>query len=518
MVSFACLVVVLEITGGSPPLAGNESIPFRIGDHNIFQDFGAISGMKLNLPKTVIIPLWPQDVSAIKNKILVVAPDWAAVEVAGSSIYLGFATGPRKGDSSWQKANLKFENRICLWGSQALGLQYAAMTYNIYAVPVLAYVAQLEEPPADTYRIEECGLAKSAKGPFKWASKDDLWYLKECYGQARSFHSVRVMAWASKVRVATLENMRRRGATIEARAKELDDFLHTSEYLGRRTVWRDWYAKSHILILAKAVNELAGIGLQISEITKGITGETRLPSEPDAVKVFKARFQKSVAKRISDFRRPDGEDRVRTKLVRWHLQGPAAHVARKVYGRLSGLSGLVAPRVAAACFSAIWNRWTTARRFQKRGMAQNFCVLGCGDGAEDSIEHYSRCQAVRTTGAKFLRLWLDTSLETFLLADARLQDHDSLVCVAVLIYATYRATNRFRPLGGTDFQTASDALEQFCKRAVEGHPPSQRIVDNRWHVKGKEHCHKRRRLAAVTRDEAATTSFRPGGELGPWLQ
>ena len=296
---------------------------------------------------------------------------------------------------------------------------------------MLAYVAQLEESPADTYRIREHGLAKSAKGPFKWASKEDLWNLKESYGQARSFHSVAVMVWASKSRVATLENMRKRGAAVETRAKELDDVLNTSDYMGRRTVWRDWYARSHILILARAVNDFAQTGLGISDVTKEITGDLRLPSEPETMQVFEARVQKSVAKRISDFRRPDCINRVRTKLVRWHLPGLPAHVARRVHGRLTGLSDSVAPRVTAACF----------RRFQKRRRTQNFCVLGCGGGAEDSIEHYSRRQVVRTSGVNFLRLWPDTSLETFTLAEERMLDHESLVYVAVLIYATYRATN-----------------------------------------------------------------------------
>jgi hypothetical protein len=72
--------------------------------------------------------------------------EWVGVEVTAASAYLGYATGPGKGDSSWQKANNKFRDRVCLWGSQHLGLQYAAMTYNVYAVSVLMYVAQLEEP------------------------------------------------------------------------------------------------------------------------------------------------------------------------------------------------------------------------------------------------------------------------------------------------------------------------------------------------------------------------------------
>lgn len=89
-----------------------------------------------------------------------------------------------------------------------------------------------------------------------------------------------------------------------------------------------------------------------------------------------------VARRITERTSPDSEDRVRSKLARWKLPGIPAHTTRRVYGRLQALRDLVAPRVAAACFSALWNRWTTSRRFQKRHLECNRCVLGCGAGAE----------------------------------------------------------------------------------------------------------------------------------------
>jgi hypothetical protein len=179
----------------------------------IFQDFGAISGMELNIPKTVIVRLWPQDLCALQDTNASELPEWVSVEVTTASTYLGYTAGPGKGDSSWQKANQKFRDRVGLWGSQHLGLQYAALTYNVYAVSVLAYVAQLEEPPDSTYSIEAWGLTKSAVGPSpNWASAEDFWNLSRCYGQARSFHSVSVMAWASKIRVATFQRIRRPNA------------------------------------------------------------------------------------------------------------------------------------------------------------------------------------------------------------------------------------------------------------------------------------------------------------------
>eukprot|EP00972_Heterocapsa_arctica_P008886 1303721-Heterocapsa_arctica.AAC.1 len=60
---------------------------------------------------------------------------------------------------------------------------------------------------------------------------------------------------------------------------------------------------------------------------------------------------------------------------------------------------IVAPRVAAAVWGLLWNRWTTARRFQ--GVAA--CVLCCTHG-DDAIEHYVGCRVVRAAGWKALKL------------------------------------------------------------------------------------------------------------------
>jgi len=240
--------------------------------------------------------------------------------------------------------------------------------------------------------------------------------------------------------------------------------------MGRRRVWNAWYSQCCVIVLADAMAGLDQIGIPL----RGIVA--------DLVKLhsLKRDLQNTVAKRITEHTAPDPEERVRYKIQRWKLQGPAAHISRRVHRRLCALQNLVAPTVSAACFSAIWNRWTTARRFQKRHLHCNTCVLGCSTGAEDSIEHYACCSAVREVGCKYLRLWRDTCPETFMLADPRMEDEGDLICVAILVYATYMATNHFRRQGGTDLETATDALEQFCRNGVKGHPSSQRVIDGRW--------------------------------------
>ena len=162
-----------------------------------------------------------------------------------------------------------------------------------------------------------------------------------------------------------------------------------------------------------------------------------------------------------------------------------AQVGAKVLKHLRFVRDLVAPRVQAACFSTIWNRWCTPRRFKNRKSKLNVCLLGCGGLAEDSIEHYSHCKAVRTVANTYLRLGMHftINLEHFLLAAEDLDEiPEATICLAILIYATYTSTNAIRASGAIPLShdTAAEMLKQNCRNAVAGHASSTRVVDRRW--------------------------------------
>ena len=137
-------------------------------------------------------------------------------------------------------------------------------------------------------------------------------------------------------------------------------------------------------------------------------------------------------------------------MERWALSGIEAKVGSKIYKNLARLRALAAPRVQAACFSTVWNRWCSPRRYQDRGSPKNVCLLTCGGQAEDSIEHYARCSAIREVADRFLRLGhtFKIDMEHFMLSAESLRDDpESLVCVAVLVYAAYTSTNKVRMTG-----------------------------------------------------------------------
>ena len=138
--------------------------------------------------------------------------------------------------------------------------------------------------------------------------------------------------------------------------------------------------------------------------------------------------------------------------------------------------------MSSACFSSLWNRWTTQRRFQKRARPENYCRLACGGEAEDSIEHYARCPRVRRVGMQCLRLQNDQiNVHTFMLCNPLVKTQQDLISTALLIYAIYRATNCFRHSGIAPTENyTNDALEQWTNEGAKGHYISSRTLDSRW--------------------------------------
>ena len=193
----------------------------------LFQQCGDISGMKLAVHKTVLIPLRPLRTPAQETATMQETyPAWARVNVTHTATHLGYFIGPGKSDTSWDKPLDKYRNRLTTWGALRAGTQYAIASYESYVLPVLSFISQLETPPPHVLAAERKGLNRICRGPGNWFITHDLYYAKEQYGQTRSITSLRTLAMAAKARVATLEL-----SEYRARAQELRNLLLTS---------RDW--------------------------------------------------------------------------------------------------------------------------------------------------------------------------------------------------------------------------------------------------------------------------------------
>ncbi len=74
----------------------------------IFSEFGRMSGLRLNLPKTVLIPLWPSSPARVRGMLQDEYPSWASVEVDYAARYLGFVMGPQAQNPLRDKACAKY--------------------------------------------------------------------------------------------------------------------------------------------------------------------------------------------------------------------------------------------------------------------------------------------------------------------------------------------------------------------------------------------------------------------------
>jgi len=145
--------------------------------------------------------------------------------------------------------------------------------------------------------------------------------------------------------------------------------------------------------------------------------------------------------------------------------------------RFKRISGLVAPRVLATLFRSVWNGWCTARRFQQKGC----CRLGCSPTSDDSIEHYSHCRFAYHLVVDHFKLDpRRVSLGALLCAASDMTDKE-LTVMAVVGYALFRATSHFRFSQAPCAAQVEDALEQWCKVAVEGHAISSKMIQHWMH-------------------------------------
>ena len=446
----------------------------------LFADFASISGLELNLPKTVVIPLWPEPLHSIRTVVSTELPEWNGVSIMDYGTYLGFAEGPGKGHHTWDKATRKYLDQAQLWGNQGTGLFCATAAYNTYVSTILAFVGQLENAPPHVLDAEKKALRRMAPGPGNWILRPDLEYLSECYGQSLSFYGVQTTAWSAQVRVTRMEAASSGGLRVHSRAKELRQLLNTAEYMGRRRVWQQWYDQSHVFVLESASRRFDSLDTTTFDFRHSCDATKKLGQKKGVS------FQKSVRKHILKRNAPDAEERMRSKLARWHLPTLPRLAAGRALDNLTRLRLLVPPRVSAAVLGTMWNRWTTARRFQSCGR----CTLGCSPTAADSIEHYSRCQVVQTIAAKYLGLRITGSsflpLLTLTANELRAEPKASrLARAAVLAYATYRTTQTARVSGGLSMERASECMSQYIKEAVRGNARSTRLVEKWWYEETK---------------------------------
>jgi len=450
----------------------------------IFARFHAVSGLRLNLPKTAIIPLGDSTPEQLQAMLHQNQHPWATANFTSWALYLGFATGPGKAAHSWDRPVASLLGRLDLWPWSSLGLQFATRAYNTFAFSVLSFVAQLENPPASAIQAERKALTRVAPGPGNWCTPEDLWHLQQAFGFSFRVRGLALTATAAQIRVVVWENVHHGGINLLPRAQELDRLIRGPDYPLRSIRLRNWYALSHLFTLRNAWQQLRDMRLNRTSLLNAIAGGPR-PWTRETAKRVKSTTQGTVYNRLLNAKAGYAATRTADKLHRWNL-GNTRTLADRILPRLRTLRNNVPPRVHAAVFSTLWNRWNTDKRHQRVEGIRTGCLLGCTSHRSlDSIEHYLRCPVVLLAAQRKLGLVLDpaTSLAQLLLLglppEPRTANTWWARC-ALLVYAVYRTTNAARYGQPMTPLTAIRAIQQALIEGAKNHPKASRLVDGHW--------------------------------------
>ena len=99
---------------------------------NIFTELEAVSCLRLNLEKCVLIPLGDRTHHAVRASLSEWCPAWTAMHIADCGKYLGMVIGPGKGFSSWRDPIQKAWSRVHMWDWSKLGLLFATQVWNVF--------------------------------------------------------------------------------------------------------------------------------------------------------------------------------------------------------------------------------------------------------------------------------------------------------------------------------------------------------------------------------------------------
>ena len=103
----------------------------------VFDEFECFSGLELNLPKTVVVPLFHCDAARLEASIAQAFPSWSGIRVAFVAKYLGMLLGPDRKFHAFEKSMHKYLKRARLWAGIGAGLQHTVAAYSVYSLPTV---------------------------------------------------------------------------------------------------------------------------------------------------------------------------------------------------------------------------------------------------------------------------------------------------------------------------------------------------------------------------------------------
>ena len=108
---------------GFGPLSHHENAQLL---QDIFEEYHKISGLELNIKKTVLVPLFPHTPLDLRAQFHERAPLWGQIGIENAAKYLGLFIGPGSSSLSWHAPMRKYLDRAKVWA----GREWACATLS----------------------------------------------------------------------------------------------------------------------------------------------------------------------------------------------------------------------------------------------------------------------------------------------------------------------------------------------------------------------------------------------------
>ncbi|CAK0879300.1 unnamed protein product [Prorocentrum cordatum] len=447
----------------------------------VFTEYAAMSGLQLNISKTILVPLFLADNAVVQNDVSSACPGWAGIRISSFAKYLGFYLGPGCGNRAYDAPLRKYSERAQSWGAVGAGLFYTLAAYSVCVLPVLTFVAQLDRPPPSRVEAEIAAVRRLTPGPGHWCCPLDLRCL-EFLGFPKSLPDFEARVAASQCRVAHLEAVSQGGVQIASRARELREWRHQRDSPIRAATWASWLDRAFVFQLEASVAAADRAGASRARAEFHLSERSPRPFTMTVDNRVRRGSQRFVCRAVEPDRAAYMVGRMGERLQRRSLPASLQRRGERAASMLQHLAPLVPPRVWASVLRTLWNGWVTARRWPGGPMAGSSCIFGCRH-AMDSIEHYASCDAV----ADFARRRLgiprapspEAGLAQLLLLDraADQRPQQELTLWALRTAAVYKVHNWWRHATRRTPRMARDALQQAVRDLVSGHAGATRTLD-----------------------------------------
>jgi len=429
-----------------------------------FLEYKKISGLRLNIVKTVFVPLFKQEVVEVRARLHAFAHTWGDFCIAGKAKYLGGYLGPEAGNASWVGPLAKYLDRVKQWALLPIGLAHTLEAYRLYIASVLSFVAQFMSIPAEFKAAEALAVKRLFPGSKDWISAAALHSAKRL-SLPCNLVNLESIAIASQARMAMHEDFVNGGLRVEARADSLTRTFGVADNMERAWTWRSWLETSIVLRLRASLGTVLRL-----EAGSNAPHALARPRGDYILAEFRAGWQaRAYALHRGDCPTPLLRH-ARRRLDRWRVAALPGHRTARLLQGLAEIKSLVPPRALAAKIRAAFNGWPTTWRFQQNGR----CCLNCGVG-QDSIEHYSVCAEYHRLCGRYLALHRPVVDELGAFLGLHRTSCEELAKRALAFYALYRTFNGVR-CGLLRPAEGADAFRAFLQEGVRGHPAASALL------------------------------------------